>query len=261
LIGFFLLGKAQTRVIFYTNMGNFVVTLNDSLAPITAGNFKKLVEEKFYDGILFHRVIDSFMIQGGDPKGDGTGGPGYTIQDEFHLDLSNTQGTISMANKGPNTGGSQFFINLVDNPHLDFNKIPFTSKHAVFGEVTLGFDVVQEIGKVQTGAGDKPILDVVMDSVRILILHADPPIFVESTLLAPNPITERALLYYQSADSGFINLKCYNMMGQEVWTMNVLVSTGVNTIKLDGLYESCSTNGTFALIIEQKMSLKFVRKS
>ena len=129
---------AQTEVTFYTNQGNFIVELYDGSMPITTGNFKSLVNAKFYDGVIFHRVINNFMIQGGDPTGTGSGGPGYTIADEFVTGLSNIQKTISMANSGPNTGGSQFFITLEATPHLD-------GKHAVFGEVISGMEVVTSI--------------------------------------------------------------------------------------------------------------------
>jgi peptidylprolyl isomerase len=140
---------ADVKVLLETNHGDIVIELYDDM-PITAGNFKKLVEQGFYDGIIFHRVIDGFMIQGGDPSGTGRGGPGYTIQDEFtHAGGNkNNRGTISMANAGPNTGGSQFFINLVDNNFLD-------TKHPVFGEVVEGMDVVDKIAKLPTVA-DKP---------------------------------------------------------------------------------------------------------
>ncbi len=162
------LAQAQTQVKFYTTMGDFIVEMTEDLTPITSGNFIGLAWSEYYDGIIFHRVIDGFMIQGGDPLGNGTGGPGYSIPDEFDSTLSNLQSTISMANSGPNTGGSQFFINLVDNTNLDFDKPPFTSKHAVFGEVISGFNVVQSIGSTPTDGNDKPITDVVMDSIRII---------------------------------------------------------------------------------------------
>jgi len=133
-------------------MGNIKIQLREDM-PITAGNFKKLVQEGFYDGVIFHRIIDGFMIQGGDPTGTGTGGPGYVIEDEFTSNNKNNRGTIAMANAGPNTGGSQFFINLIDNNFLD-------SKHPVFGSVIESMDVVDKIEKVQTGPGDKPVEDV-----------------------------------------------------------------------------------------------------
>jgi len=155
-----------SKVRFYTNQGNFVVQLEDKLAPITSGNFLKLVNEKFYDGIIFHRVIKDFIVQGGDPTGTGSGGPGYSIQDEFHEDLSNVEKTISMANSGPNSGGSQFFFNMTNNDFLDFDKNPSSSKHAVFGKVISGYDKVEVISNVSVNSSDRPITDVVIDSIR-----------------------------------------------------------------------------------------------
>jgi len=142
----------ENKVKLETNHGDIVIELYSDM-PITAGNFKKLVEEGFYDEIIFHRIIDGFMIQGGDPTGTGSGGPGYKIKDEFSDKHSNVRGTISMANAGPNTGGSQFFINLVNNNFLD-------GKHPVFGEVVEGMDVVDEIAKVETNSNDRPIEEV-----------------------------------------------------------------------------------------------------
>ena len=140
------------KVLLKTTMGDITIELYEDM-PITAGNFEKLVKEGFYDGIIFHRVINGFMIQGGDPKGTGTGGPGYTIKDEFTDHNSNARGTISMANSGPNTGGSKFFINLVDNNFLD-------SKHPVFGKVIEGLEVVDKIGKVATDQNNKPLEEI-----------------------------------------------------------------------------------------------------
>jgi len=142
-----------------TNMGTIRIALAPDM-PITAGNFEKLVNEGFYNGIIFHRVINGFMIQGGDPKGNGTGGPGYAIKDEFPPGNRNDRGTISMANAGPNTGGSQFFINLVDNNFLD-------GKHPAFGKVVEGMDVVDKIGKTKTLREDRPKNDVTMVKVTI----------------------------------------------------------------------------------------------
>jgi peptidylprolyl isomerase len=155
--------RAQTQVDFYTNYGDFRIELYDSLVPITSSNFINLVSTDFYDGALFHRVIDDFMIQGGDVNP-----PPPIIVDEFDSTLSNIQMTISMANSGPNTGTCQFFINLVDNTYLDFDKPPFTSKHPVFGITISGFNIVEDIGDVQTNFNDVPYVDVVMDSVRII---------------------------------------------------------------------------------------------
>jgi len=163
VIGYKMTGnaiKAQTKVKLTTNMGNIVIELAEDM-PITAGNFEKLVEKGFYDGVIFHRVIDGFMIQGGDPTGTGMGGPGYQIKDEFSENNRNDRGTISMANAGPNTGGSQFFINLVDNNFLD-------SKHPVFGKVVEGMDVVDKIAEVQTDANDKPLKEVKIIKAEVI---------------------------------------------------------------------------------------------
>ena len=151
----------MTKVTLETNKGNIVINLYSDM-PVTTSNFEKLVNQGFYNGVIFHRVIDGFMIQGGDPTGTGMGGPGYTIQDEFtHTGGNkNNRGTIAMANAGPNTGGSQFFINLVDNNFLD-------TKHPAFGEVIEGMDVIDAIAKVPKGAADKPLEDVVIIKASI----------------------------------------------------------------------------------------------
>tara|TARA_Y100000310_G_C20468744_1_gene708941 strand:- start:345 stop:932 length:588 start_codon:yes stop_codon:yes gene_type:complete len=149
----------NTKVKLETTHGEITIELYSDM-PVTAGNFKKLVQEGFYDGVIFHRIIPNFMIQGGDPTGTGMGGPGYSINDEFVPGHSNIRGTLSMANSGPNSGGSQFFINLVDNSFLDFDKQPLSSKHPVFGEVIEGMEIVDKIAAVQTGAQDKPLEEV-----------------------------------------------------------------------------------------------------
>ncbi len=146
---------AKTTVELNTTLGKITLELFDDM-PVTAGNFQKLVKRGFYDGTIFHRIIDGFMIQGGDPTGTGRGGPGYTIQDEFTDRNRNNRGTVAMANAGPNTGGSQFFINLVNNNYLD-------KAHPVFGKVVEGMDVVEKIGKVKTDATDRPL-----DEVKII---------------------------------------------------------------------------------------------
>jgi len=160
-----------------TNVGVIEIELFQDTMPITAGNFKKLAKAGFYDGTKFHRVIKNFMIQGGDPNTKtadvmkyGTGGPGYSIPDELVEGkyLTNVRGTIAMANSGPNTGGSQFFINLVDNKALDFNvPDPNNSQHPVFGRVLKGMDVVDTIGQTKTGARDIPAEDIVIEKVEI----------------------------------------------------------------------------------------------
>lgn len=151
---------------FITNQGEFTLTLEAARAPKTVANFVKLASAGFYDGQKFHRVIEGFMIQGGDPQSKeeslrarwGTGGPGYMFADEFGDGLSNVTGTISMANSGPNTNGSQFFINVNDNLHLD-------QRHSVFGKVTSGMDVVMKISQVETRPGDQPLEDVIIERV------------------------------------------------------------------------------------------------
>ena len=146
---------------FNTNMGNFKIELFMKEAPLTVGNFIKLVDKGFYNGLIFHRVIPNFMIQTGCPQGTGYGGPGYTIRDEFDPNLRHdTPGILSMANAGPNTGGSQFFITVAPTPWLD-------GKHAIFGKVSEGMDIVDKISKVQTGRADKPLQDVVIKNITI----------------------------------------------------------------------------------------------
>ena len=154
--------NSNTKVKLETNHGDIVIELYKEM-PITASNFEKLVNEGFYNKVIFLRIIDGFMIQGGDPTGTGTGGPGYVIQDEFtNSDLDkNNRGTISMANSGPNSGGSQFFINLANNNFLD-------RKHPVFGKVTEGMSVIEKIAKVQTNPQDKPLEDVVIIKASVI---------------------------------------------------------------------------------------------
>lgn len=161
---------------FDTTEGRFTVRLFDEQAPNTVANFVGLAEgtrewtdprtnrrvrQPYYDNVIFHRVIDGFMIQGGDPLGAGTGGPGYTFPDEFHPALRHDRaGVLSMANRGPNTNGGQFFITLAPTPHLD-------GRHAVFGEVVDGMDIVRAIGSAPTGRADRPLRDIIITTVRI----------------------------------------------------------------------------------------------
>ena len=146
---------------FETTMANFKIELYSDLAPNTVKNFVDLANKNFYDGVIFHRVIDDFMIQGGDPTGTGMGGPGYSIPDEFGEGLKHdSKGILSMANAGPDTGGSQFFITLVPTPWLD-------GHHAIFGHVIEGMEVVEAIGHTKTGRGDRPVEDVVIKKIII----------------------------------------------------------------------------------------------
>jgi peptidyl-prolyl cis-trans isomerase A (cyclophilin A) len=161
---------------FSTSEGDFTVRLFADEAPRTVENFvglaegtkewtdpgtRQKVKKPYFDGLIFHRVIPRFMIQGGDPLGTGTGGPGYDFADEFHPKLRHSKaGMLSMANRGPNTNGSQFFITLAETPWLD-------NKHAIFGEVVEGLEVVQQIGNTKTGPGDRPVKEVRIASVKI----------------------------------------------------------------------------------------------
>jgi peptidyl-prolyl cis-trans isomerase A (cyclophilin A) len=175
--------KSETKkgknmiAVFDTSLGQIKIELFNDKAPKTVENFVGLAEgtkewtdpktgqkvkKPFYDGLKFHRVIPNFMIQGGCPLGNGTGGPGYRFEDEFHKDARHSKpGMLSMANAGPNTNGSQFFITVAATPYLD-------NRHAVFGEVIEGMDVVMNISKVKTGSMDRPVEDLVIKSVKIL---------------------------------------------------------------------------------------------
>ena len=170
------MADSGTYATFETTEGTFKIRLFDKEAPNTVANFTGLAEGTkewtdpasgqkrkgpFYDGIIFHRIINGFMIQGGDPLGQGIGGPGYKFADEFHPNARHSKaGILSMANSGPNTNGSQFFITLGPTPHLD-------NRHSVFGEVVEGLDIVKKIGGVSVGAQDRPRTPVVINKVTI----------------------------------------------------------------------------------------------
>lgn len=230
-----LFGKrvsAQTEVIFYTTMGVFEVELYDTLQPITAGNFISLVVEKFYDEIIFHRVVEGFVIQGGDPMGTGFGGPGYTIDDEFDPLASNVQKALGMANAGPNTGGSQFYINMVDNTYLDPN-------YPVFGIVIDHFDVVEAISHVEVNGLDKPLVPVVMDSVRIKQtwptgINTNVPVLDIS--VSPNPATDIIQINASEVCEN-CNLSLINNTGQLFWEDSFSGDTQIPAADLPtGLY-------------------------
>jgi len=161
--------KTNMKALFKTNLGDIEIQLAGKDAPKTVANFVKLANEGFYNGTRFHRVIKGFMIQGGDPLSKdnsakdrwGTGGPGYTFEDEIHMNNHNVIGTISMANAGPNTNGSQFFINTADNDFLD-------PKHTVFGQVINGMEVVRKIEGSEVNSSDQPIVPIILESVTII---------------------------------------------------------------------------------------------
>lgn len=176
IVGLIMLNKNDTSgsderapsktssVTLTTNFGDIAFQTLDTDAPETVVNFVKLAREEFYDGLTFHRVIDGFMIQGGDPNGDGTGGPGYTFEDEINASSSVYQegykkGIVAMANRGPNTNGSQFFIML--------NDTPLPPQYTIFGKVTMGQNVVDAIGKVKTDERDKPLEPVIIEKVAV----------------------------------------------------------------------------------------------
>lgn len=155
--------SGDTIAIMDTNMGTIKIRLFAELAPKTVENFTTLAKKDYYNGIIFHRVIDGFMIQGGDPTGTGRGGEsawGVPFEDEFSTKLSNIPGSLAMANSGKNTNGSQFFINQVSNNFLD-------NRHSVFGQVYEGMDVVEKIAKAKTGPNDKPVEDIVIKNIEI----------------------------------------------------------------------------------------------
>lgn len=152
---------ANSVVTMQTTKGTMKIRLFEDKTPKTTKNFKDLIAKGFYDGLVFHRVIKQFMIQGGCPEGTGRGGPGYKFADEFHPSLRHDRpGLLSMANAGPNTNGSQFFITTVATPWLD-------NKHSIFGEVIEGLDVLKSIEAVRTGPGDRPVEDVKITKVTV----------------------------------------------------------------------------------------------
>lgn len=233
IIGSYGTINSQTVVTFYTTLGDFDVELYDTLSPITAGNFLSLVEQEFYDGIIFHRVVSNFVVQGGDPTGTGSGGPGYTIPDEFIPGLSNVERTLSMANTGqPNSGGSQFFINLKDNTFLDWDKPPFTSKHPVFGKVINGWEVVELIENVPVNGNDRPLTPVVMNRVRVTqpLSTNDFDTNNASFSIYPNPVTERSLIEINSKTAEKTLFSIMNVNGAILATKTIQVNEGVNKI-------------------------------
>jgi len=257
---FSLISKSQTQITFYTNYGEFIVEMYDTITPITSGNFIDLVLDDYYDGVIFHRVIDDFMIQGGDPTGTGSGGPGYTIPDEFDSTLSNIQGTISMANAGPNTGGSQFFINLVNNTHLDFDKNPLSSAHPVFGHVESGFNIVDSIGNVQTGAGNRPVDSVIMDSLRLThdpfglnieeVKSSQKPL--HQLKVFPNPITPESVILAISNHNDDLKITILDPLGRIHNSKITPAFIGQQRIPLSDILDKKLSSGIYHIMISSK---------
>lgn len=244
--------NAQTFVSVYTTKGNFELEIYDNIVPITGGNFIKLVKEKYYDGVIFHRVIKGFMIQGGDPTGTGTGGPGYSIDDEFDASLSNLKATISMANAGPNTGGSQFFINLVNNTFLDYNKAPLSSKHPVFGVVTENFSVIEIIGGVKTNASDRPNPEVRIDSMRVGKLE-DLTIPEEYSLevgLYPNPVIQSSKIIFTTTQNKTVTIKIIDIVGRLFTEKNIDLEKGETVKTFSSLSSKTLQSGFYTLHID-----------
>ncbi|MCT4622678.1 MAG: peptidylprolyl isomerase [Schleiferiaceae bacterium] len=257
-----LLAYSQTQVTFYTNFGNFEAQLHDSVMPITAGNFKSLVDSAFYDSVIFHRIISSFVIQGGDPTGTGYGGPGYTIPDEFVTGISNVKKTLSMANAGPNTGGSQFFINLKNNTFLDFDKSPFSSAHPVFGFVTTGWSVVEAIELTPVDGNDRPISPVIMDSVRVtgsVLSQEEIEANLYTTQVYPNPATAESILDFYTHTPETIVITAIDANGRIVHKSTLESNAGKNKIALRdfGLFNWQA--GIYTLSLKSKTNIQNVK--
>ena len=212
---------SQTVVQWYTSMGNFKAQLREDLVPITANNFIDLTNAKFYDNLIFHRVIQDFVIQDGDPNGDGTGGPGYAIPDEFHYDLDhNSPGALSMANAGPNTGGSQYFITVASLPYLN-------DHYSVFGKIIEGMDIVYNISYVPT-TDDKPIIPVVIDSIRVIDPYPSEGVYVR------NSIDDKILLYDEGLDVDISNIFADVDSNTVTATIESNSNPSVSTVTLNG---------------------------
>ena len=180
----------------HTNMGDVVIELFPAAAPITVNNFVFLAKEGFYDGVIFHRVIENFMIQGGDPTGTGSGGPGYNFKDEFDSSLFfDRPGILAMANAGPNTNGSQFFITVVPTPHLN-------GAHTIFGQVLEGQEIADTISQVPTGAGNRPTQAITIHSIEITETNARAPTPTPpaspQVILRSEELNEEAILHLQN---------------------------------------------------------------
>jgi peptidylprolyl isomerase len=244
--------NSQTVVTFYTSMGDFEVQLYDAERPITVGNFLSLVEQEFYDGVIFHRVISNFMIQSGDPTGTGSGGPGYSIEDEFEPSISNLKKTISMANTGqPNSGGSQFFINTKNNAFLDHDKPPYTSAHPVFGKVITGWDIVEAIENVPVNSNDRPLTPVVINMIRVTqpLSTSDFEISDTTFTIAPNPITQESIIEINSLESAATQFTIRNINGAKIATQQIQLNPGLNKINISDFQLPILPSGVYFMTV------------
>lgn len=221
LVLLFTVQTAQSQSVarFYTSYGDFDVELREDLVPITANNFIDLCNQEFYDFVIWHRVVPGFVIQSGDPLGTGFGGPGYTIQDEFHPSLThNSKGILSMANSGPNTGGSQFFITLAPAPNLN-------NLHAVFGEVISGINTVDSIAGTPLNGNGSPVFPPVNDSIRIISspVGIDHPISETRAALGgnfPNPFSGQTMITFGLMDAGEASIVILDATGRMIRTLD-----------------------------------------
>jgi len=240
----------QTLIDFYTTEGDFRVEVREDLMPITAGNMIDLVEAEFYDGVIFNRIIEGFVVQGGDPTGTGTGGPGYTIQDESNLNLTHDSlGVISMAKTAPpNSAGSQFFFTLARHNFLD-------GDFPAFGSVVENIEVLAAIGRVPVDNNDRPIVDVVMDSVRIFndgIISSTKEIENNiKTEVYPNPFVESIQIMYELKNSSRVDISIFDLQGRLVKILEKGMRTsGIHTIDWDGTGNASQVKmGTYYLSI------------
>ncbi len=239
---------AKSYAEWQTSMGSFRCILHEDLVPITANNFIDLARANFYDGLIFHRVIEDFVIQDGCPNGNGTGGPGYSIPDEFCEELRHDgPGVLAMANAGPNTGGSQYYITLAATPWLD-------DSYSIFGNVITGLDTVMAIGSVETNSNDKPLVDVVIDSIRIFDFQINGIYPEESVLTYP----ENTALYFMVLATGYELTPIYE------WTINgeyVGNSFSLNhTFTEGGEYEVVCTvsDGTYAVDTNWQITIESI---
>lgn len=227
-----LWSMAQTQIDFYTTMGDFRVEVREDLMPITAGNFIQLVEKKFYDGVIFHRVVRNFVNQGGDPTGTGSGGPGYTIKDEYHPNMNHdSTGVIAMAKTtAPNSAGSQFYFTIGAQHHLDGN-------YAAFGSCIQNVEVIKEINKVRVNGNNRPLQPVVMDSVRIVqnTSSLSPTHDGVVAEVYPNPFNDKLAITYRVSNPGVVEVAIYDMQGVLIQTLKKGYSpSGIFELNWDG---------------------------